>query len=381
VSDKTTFMVRLALVVIALISIAQSRGAAATHIWGTIGANTTWTVAGSPYIVSYGLIVAEGATLTIEPGVVVKVNGTFTTIIIRGSLNAIGTGANRIIFTSIQDDSVGGDSGNDGATSGAPGQWWYLGVNGSAVLKYVDVRYGGYGSANHAYGAFLSGNGGANAVVDIDYSRFLFNQRSGLYAATGSSTTIAHSEFTQNGNGISVQHGATIQIGANSKLSSNSDTGLWMNYLSTYTGIAPSITNSEIFNNLNYGVNLQVDYGMPAASLPVGHGNNIFNNGNGSDMRQLHSHFPLPDSDWSDNYWGPIVGAISCPFAPPSTTQIHLTYDVPIGGYCQDPGLGPTRYSVFQQPGGCPNLQPARCASDFVKNTPYSSTPIDNSGW
>ena len=96
-----------------------------------------------------------------------------------GTLTAVGTSGSRIIFTSMQDDSVGGDSGNDGATVGAPGQWYSIIVSGGALatLDYADVRYGGYGSANEAYGGIAVQTVG---IADLDYycARYM-NQRSG----------------------------------------------------------------------------------------------------------------------------------------------------------------------------------------------------------
>ena len=47
---------------------------AATPVSGEILTDTIWTKAESPYVVEYYLEVGEGATLAIEPGVIVKFN-------------------------------------------------------------------------------------------------------------------------------------------------------------------------------------------------------------------------------------------------------------------------------------------------------------------
>lgn len=56
----------------------------------TIDNVTTWTTEGSPYIVEYPLAVAEGATLSIAPGVTVAIKGR-TPVSVHGTLSATGT--------------------------------------------------------------------------------------------------------------------------------------------------------------------------------------------------------------------------------------------------------------------------------------------------
>ncbi|HMJ72856.1 MAG TPA: hypothetical protein VK471_05755, partial [Solirubrobacterales bacterium] len=71
------------------------------------------------YFVNCDTSVDEGATLTIEPGAILKVEGAGA-LSVRGTLNAIGTAAAPITFTSINDNSIGGTTG-----SGSPhaGDW------------------------------------------------------------------------------------------------------------------------------------------------------------------------------------------------------------------------------------------------------------------
>src|SRR5690348_12373674 len=83
---------------------------AQTNVSGFINANTTWTVAGSPYIVVGNVLVSHGYTLTIQPGVVVKFNSA-KTLQIDGELIANGTAQNRITFTSNSTTPAAGDWG------------------------------------------------------------------------------------------------------------------------------------------------------------------------------------------------------------------------------------------------------------------------------
>jgi hypothetical protein len=78
-----------------------------TVVGGGIYANTTWTAANSPYLLTQSLVIFPGKTLTIEPGTIVRVTadqsfntGNFIYLEVRGTLNAIGTINSPITFTS-----------------------------------------------------------------------------------------------------------------------------------------------------------------------------------------------------------------------------------------------------------------------------------------
>ena len=78
-------------------SIAQARPAV-THVGGVIAQSVTWDLAGSPYIMDTSVIVTNGVTLTIEPGVMVQ--GTpWRELRVLGTLSAIGTVTQPITFT------------------------------------------------------------------------------------------------------------------------------------------------------------------------------------------------------------------------------------------------------------------------------------------
>src|SRR4051812_15077346 len=79
-----------------------------TTVTGNIYASTTWTATGSPYIIANNIVVFEGATLTIDPGVVVKCSDTVI-IDLRGVLYAVGNSAHRIFFTSNKPSPAAGD--------------------------------------------------------------------------------------------------------------------------------------------------------------------------------------------------------------------------------------------------------------------------------
>jgi len=153
---KTVSAIMLSLLVISTLTLAfsiQPIGAlnassisatATTTVGGQITSNTTWTLANSPYVVTSNLLVSEGITLTIEPGVVVKFDSG-KLMQIDGCLVARGTETEPIVFTSNKAFPSPGDwkgieftSGSVNATYDAKGNY----CSGN-IMKYCSIKYGG----------------------------------------------------------------------------------------------------------------------------------------------------------------------------------------------------------------------------------------------
>jgi hypothetical protein len=79
---------------------------AGTIVGGTIGTDTTWTLAGSPYILqTQNLTVSDNVTLTIEAGVTVEINAG-RTLLVDGILVGVGTSTAPITFTRMEGDGA-----------------------------------------------------------------------------------------------------------------------------------------------------------------------------------------------------------------------------------------------------------------------------------
>jgi len=110
---------------------------------GNIDEDTVWTT-GNVYVVTGDMNVVDGVTLTIQPGVVVKIDGR-RKIGVNGTLNACGTAENKIYITDYRDD-VGGDTNEDGdVSSPEPGGWSRItfSTGSTGVLDHCVIRYGG----------------------------------------------------------------------------------------------------------------------------------------------------------------------------------------------------------------------------------------------
>ncbi|MDX1665500.1 MAG: DUF11 domain-containing protein, partial [Candidatus Promineifilaceae bacterium] len=115
----------------------------------TVTGDTTWDDQGIPYVILDELHVLSGRSLTVEAGTVVKFGWYRAGFSISGSLRVLGTEASPVIFTSLHDDTVGGDTNNNGnATLPSSGDWSYIGFEAhledtTSIIEHAIIRYGG----------------------------------------------------------------------------------------------------------------------------------------------------------------------------------------------------------------------------------------------
>ena len=117
---------------------------------GTLTEDRTWDFAGLPVHLTSDLTIGQTVgnqpvTLSVTPGTVVKVGQARSFYAREGTLSAIGTAAEPIVFTAASDDSIAGDSNGDGDTTAAfRGYWESIYLEGNAnILEHVEIRYAG----------------------------------------------------------------------------------------------------------------------------------------------------------------------------------------------------------------------------------------------
>jgi len=212
-----------------------------------------------PYVIS-SLDVRSGATLTIEPGAILKFHGGGSDLRVYGTLHSQGTAGDPVYFTSYKDDSVGGDTNGDGsASTPAPGNWdsVYVAGWGSATFEYSILRYGG-SSGTYDELAIIRGDDGATVnlnhseVRDSGYYGIWMNDRTSAYTATltlNNSIVADNSRYGIRMNADWNPAGYNNLIVTDSTISQNGDDGIWIN-----RALNATIQNTNIYNNADYGV-------------------------------------------------------------------------------------------------------------------------------
>ena len=124
---------------------------------GTISTDTLWIpwAENAPYVVTGDITIAPDTVLEVAPQSIVKLSA--VKLWVEGSLRAQAE-PYAIAFTSMADDSIGGDTnGNGDETLPAAGDWIgiYLGPGaGESVLEGVSLRYGGRGDLGFFEGSW-----------------------------------------------------------------------------------------------------------------------------------------------------------------------------------------------------------------------------------
>lgn len=185
-----------------------------TVVSGAITTNTTWT-ADNIYELAGKVVVESGATLTINPGTIVKGRtgtGSLASALVvakGGRIEAEGTADAPIIFTSVLDNIEVGQKTGSNLTELDNGKWGGLIILGDAPISAedgdnatqiegipADEAFGAYGGANE------SDDSGILAYISIRHGGALIgegNEINGLtLGGVGNGTTIHHIEVVGN---------------------------------------------------------------------------------------------------------------------------------------------------------------------------------------
>ena len=230
-------------------------------------APVTWSEANSPYVLNSSVTIKDGAKLTIEPGVIVKINGNHQIYVGSGSTHranlwAVGTSTKRIVFTSYHDDTEGGDTnGNGGDTAPAKGQWSriyfdYIDNINLNRIEHCNIKYANEGIR------FEDGS------VTVTQCNISYNNYGIRAYGTGVSPTISNCNITNNTNGIYLE----------------------------FTSAGTSLQSNLIRDN---------NYGLVCSIVPTVNGNTIVNNSvwSGGESRFIPYNVCLKGDVYAGNTW------------------------------------------------------------------------------
>ncbi|MEK7283164.1 MAG: hypothetical protein AAB249_05090, partial [Acidobacteriota bacterium] len=229
----------------------REAGAATIPVNADITVSETWTAV-NEYVLGTVVYVTNGATLTIEPGTVVRglpdsltpgTNDPGTLVITRGSkIQALGTGLDPIVFTNADDDNIGANPGTFpydtlDAARGVTGTWGGLillgrtyvanntatGPNASREVQIEGLSaVGGLGFYGNCAASALAPAGcddddsGTVQYVSLRYGGFNLsaaNEINGLtLGAVGRQTDISNVEVFQNKDDGIEFFGGTVNV-------------------------------------------------------------------------------------------------------------------------------------------------------------------------
>ena len=248
-------------------------------ISGTINQDITLSesVTGFPYVLIGTTTLNANYTMTIPTGEIIKCMGGGLKIF--GSLNAIGTSANNIVFTSLYDDTYGGDWNSDGdATTPSRGNWSWISMDGDGEtnqgignLDYCKIYYGGkYGYSSQPNVIYNSSDSGyfTNSLIQYSYD-------DGLQVSHTTITATNSSFLYNNQYGVYVDNSTVVL--ENSIVNNNIESGIYA------INSELDINNCQFNDNGSYGVyltgNTLADFGTNSRNPGI---NEFINNDSGN---------------------------------------------------------------------------------------------------
>ncbi|NUN69797.1 MAG: right-handed parallel beta-helix repeat-containing protein [Bacteroidetes bacterium] len=216
--------------------------------------------------------VANGKTLVIQPGVIMKFAAS-TYMNVDGTIIALGTPTDRIVFTSYRDSTAGGKTNAPAdPLKAAPNDWKYIQLYSNALnsrFDHCDFRFGGQDGYGLLYANTVNF---ANQLTNLSFTR------SGAYGVRFYRSIATLNNVRIDSNAYSGMYSTGTSPGSditvrNSQLLRNGGAGMFADGASTYREV------SNCFIQYNAGSGIQVDGG----TIPQSYVGNIvrFNGANG----------------------------------------------------------------------------------------------------
>jgi predicted outer membrane repeat protein len=245
---------------------------AETFVSGVVSAKTTWSLAGSPYIVTANVAIPTGATLTIESGTTVLFRtGTSLLVLQGGTICAKGTSGSPVLFQ-LDHDLAGASGGG-------------IVISAGAIPTTVENE------TNYVSGSIIdncvfrnmkrsSGNGGAvSTAVAVLISNSLFESNTtagsgGSIAIDSANCVISNCKFSSNvaaGKGGAIYTSANIKILSSKFTDNRAESGggaLCANSPNVSLEVFGSVFNSNVSRQTGGAIHAGADFGSDSGSSP-----------------------------------------------------------------------------------------------------------------
>ncbi len=278
-----------------------------TNVSGTITTDTTWTKSNGPYNLTDNVIINNGVTLTIEPGVFVDING--YNFVVNGTLHAVGTSEDEILFA--------GDSNGDIFFNVFAADWNQSAGTGciiehANIATYMAVYNSPKINNNTMYDRILTV---ANATISncLIYGGISISGGQGIVSnntvmgqgiiisSWTVNATVSDNTITACTEGITVYTKGGLDVGNFTSLIErnlivDNTYGIRITAFSGDTLLTPLIQSNTIVSNI-HGIYL-VSY-TSGESIPSIINNNIFDNGNYNILSNITTNVNA-----INNWWG-----------------------------------------------------------------------------
>lgn len=301
---------------------------------------------GKPYRVTDSLVVAPGATLTLEPGVRLLFHDK-SEMVVRGTLRSMGTAQKPVVMTGDKLGNVVTDISFDIMSR----QWeglWFTPTSRNNSLQYTEI-------ANTVYGVTAAGDGAGNSPdLELINCR-LHNSADVVLAAVDTKLEAVGCEFAEGGNGLVFLDGGTALLNhctlANNYLFA-AIAGPALGFGADEAGV-PTV-NAQITNSIVYGLGPDISHGDLSGSQVFVH-NTLFKSSGNDDEHFINCIWdedPLYLTvrneyffDYRVREGSPVIGAGNATLTDPrtATDRYGLTRGTTpaLGAYVFDPTASP----------------------------------------
>ena len=269
--------------------VAAQSYANAVNVSGTITSDTTWAFTNSNYYNFTGdVTVANGVTLTIEPGASIRVNTVYT-LQVDGTVHAVGTSNDPIAFgTTVSDNYIGGT-----ITFSQSSNSWNAETGSGCIIQNAEFSPSFYIniintspdiSQNQFYGN-IAVSGGSPVISNNTLNTQGGHQWGDIVSVNGGSPLISNntiSGLAANGNGPSTPGGVSLEGTNNALVTDNQFNGDFSTAAIVISSGTPLIernfiTSDTVIDGVNYN-NAPVGMTIYGDASPVIENNTIAEN-------------------------------------------------------------------------------------------------------